>query len=311
MRARRDSAPSRPLLAPDLMARVRQIQIRTHRLVSSALQGAYRSNFRGAGIEFEEVRPYLPGDEVRSIDWNVTARTGAPHIKTYSEDRQLILQFLVDTSRSMDFGCGEKSKREAAAEVCALLSFVAAAQQDQVGLTLFAAECGLHLAPDRGHRHVLRVVREVMAAPAGGAGSSLTAVLEHQLRRLKRRALVFLVSDFLGAADEPWDGVLGRLARRHDVIAVRVYDPLEEELPPAGMLLLEDLESGRTLEVDTDSARVRAAWRDAAAARRAALLATLRRAQVDLVDVGTTEDVADPLRRLFHLRARRGGRGSG
>ena len=297
-------------LAPALMARVRQIQIYTHGLVSSALQGAYKSNFRGSGIEFEEVRPYQPGDEVRSIDWNVTARTGDPHVKTYIEDRQLILHFLCDTSRSMDFGSGVKSKREAAAEVCALLSFVAVSQQDQVGLTLFADTCGLHLAPDRGHRHVLRVVREVMAARAGGVGSSLCAVLEHQLRHLKRRALVFVVSDFLGVEKEPWGELLGRLARRHDVICVRVFDPLEEELPAAGVLLLEDLESGRLVEVDTDSRRVRAAWAEAAEARRANLLRTLQRARVDLVDVSTADNVAEPLMRCFHYRARRG-RGPG
>ncbi len=297
------------MLAPELMARGRQIQTRTHGLVSSALQGAYRSPFRGAGIEFEEVRPYMPGDEVRSIDWNVTARTGDPHVKTYIEERQLTLQFLVDTSRSMDFGSESKSKREAAAEVCALLSFVAASQQDQVGLTLFADTCGLHLSPERGHRHVLRLVREVMAAPAGGVGSSLTNVLEHQLGHLKRRAMIFVVSDFLGAEAEPWGRVLARLSRRHDVICVRVYDPLEEELPRAGVLLLEDLESGRLIEVDTDSARVRAGWAEAAAARRATLLETLHRAHVDLVAVSTVGDVAEPLMRCFHMRALRAGRG--
>jgi uncharacterized protein (DUF58 family) len=153
-------------LAPELMARVRQIQIRTHELVSELLQGSYRSTFRGAGIEFEEVRPYLPGDEVRSIDWNVTARTGVPYIKTYVEERQLVLQLLVDTSLSMDFGSGEKTKREAAAEVASLLSFVAVQEQDMVGLTLFDEEPGLHLKPEKGTRHVLRVVREVMAAPS-------------------------------------------------------------------------------------------------------------------------------------------------
>ena len=138
------------VLAPELMARVRSIQIRTHRLVSGALQGAYRSNFRGTGIEFEEVRPYLPGDDVRSIDWNVTARTGEPFIKTYVEDRSLVLQLLVDTSRSMDFGSGRKTKREVAAEASALLAFVAARNQDQVGLCLFAEEPGLHLPPKKG-----------------------------------------------------------------------------------------------------------------------------------------------------------------
>ena len=294
------------LLGPELMARVRQIQIRTHRLVSSALQGAYRSNFRGTGIEFEEVRPYMPGDEVRSIDWNVTARTGEPHVKTYVEERQLVLQLLVDTSRSMDFGSVEKTKREVAAEVCALLAFVAMANQDQVGLCLFDEQPGLHLAPDKGSRHVLRVVREVVAAPAGGRASSLSAIVEHQLRHLKRRSLVLLVSDFLGTDPETWRDPLARLARRHDVICVRVADPLEARLPDAGLLLLEDLETGRAVELDTSSRAVRARWEAEAAARREALLAATRRARADLVEVATDRDVGDPIVRCFARRARRG-----
>jgi uncharacterized protein (DUF58 family) len=155
--AKKAEAP-REWLAPELMARVRTIQVRTHKLVSSALAGAYRSNFRGTGIEFESVRPYEPGDDVRTIDWKVTARVGEPFIKTYVEDRTLILQLVVDTSRSMDFGSGEKSKREAAAEVCALLALVAGRNQDQVGLCLFADEPGLHLAPKKG-QHLLRLIQ--------------------------------------------------------------------------------------------------------------------------------------------------------
>ena len=299
------------LLAPELMARVRRIQIRTHQLVSGALQGSYRSNFRGTGIEFEEVRPYQPGDEVRSIDWNVTARTGEPHIKTYQEDRQLVLNLLVDTSRSMDFGSGEKSKRQTAAEVSALLSFVAASNQDAVGLSLFAVETERHLAPDKGSRHVLRIVREVVGARAEGASSSLARILEEQLRHLKRRTLIFLVSDFHGVEDEPrWADVLARVCRRHDVICVRVFDPFEEELPEAGILLLEDVEDGRTVEVDTRSRRVRETWRAAAERRRALLLEGLRRTRADLIELSTEADVADPVMRCF-LRRARGGRFGG
>jgi uncharacterized protein (DUF58 family) len=298
------------LLAPELMARVRAIQIRTHRLVSGALQGAYRSSVRGTGIEFEEVRPYLPGDDVRSIDWNVTARTGEPFIKTYIEDRSLVLQLLVDTSRSMDFGSGKKTKREVAAEVCALLAFVAMRNQDQVGLCLFAGEPGLHVAPKKGQHHVLRLVREVVAAPAGGSKTSLAAVLEHQLRHLKRRALVLVISDFLGL-DEDWADPLARLARRHDVIALRVFDPLEEELPEHGLVELDELESGRGRALDARSPRVRAAWSAAARARRAAVSAALRRARVDLAEISTALDVAEPIARLFARRAGRQGAATG
>jgi uncharacterized protein (DUF58 family) len=295
-------------LAPELMARVRTIQVRTHKLVSSALQGAYRSNFRGTGIEFEEVRPYQPGDDVRSIDWKVTARVGEPFVKTFVEERTLILQLLVDTSRSMDFGSGEKSKRQAAAEVCALLAFVAARNQDQVGLCLFADEPGLHLAPKKGAHHVLRLIREVMAAPATGRGSSLQGVLEHQLRHLKRRSLVLVVSDFLGTDGDSFEDPLARLARRHDVIAVRVFDPLEEVLPRAGWVELSEIESGRALDVDARSARVREAWEGAARARRDALASRLRKAGVDLVEVTTSGDVAEPIARCFSRRAARHGR---
>jgi uncharacterized protein (DUF58 family) len=300
--------PASTGLTPELMARVRKIQVRTNKLVSSALAGAYRSNFRGTGIEFESVRPYEPGDDVRTIDWKVTARVGEPFIKTFVEDRTLILQLVVDTSRSMDFGSGEKSKREAAAEVCALLALVAGRNQDQVGLCLFADEPGLHLLPKKGQHHVLRLIREVMAAPAAGRGSSLSAVLEHQLRHLKRRALVLVVSDFLGTESEDWTDRLSRLARRHDVIAVRVFDALEEALPESGWLELAEIESGRVREVDARSKGVRAAWAADAAARRARLQASLRKAGVDLVEVGTRGDVSEPIARCFARRAARHGR---
>lgn len=290
------------------MARVRQIQVRAHGLLSTVLQGAYRSTFRGTGIEFEEVRPYQPGDEVRSIDWNVTARTGAPHIKTYIEERQLVLQLVVDSSLSMDFGTLARTKREVAAEVAALLSFVAAANQDQVGLSLFADEPGLHLEPDAGHRHVLRVVREIFAAHPTGSGSSLERVLENQLRHLKRRALVVIISDFLGEDPESWRRTLAKLGQRHDVICVRVYDPFEEELPKSGVIRLEDVESGRELEIDTGSRAVRDRWRADALERTARLASATRRAGIDLVHVATNEepDVAEPIVRCFQKRARQG-----
>ena len=298
---------SGPMLAPELMARVRQIQIRTHDLVSELLQGSYRSTFRGTGIEFEEVRPYQPGDEVRSIDWNVTARTGEPYIKTYIEERQLVLQLLVDTSLSMDFGSGEKTKREAAAEVAALLSFVAVQEQDMVGLTLFDDAPGLHLKPEKGTRHVLRVVREVMAAEARGRGSSLSAVLEHQQRHLRRRALIFVVSDFHDV-DTEWTAVLGHLARRHDVVCVRVFDPFEEELPDAGWITLREAETGRAIDVDTRSPRVRAAWAEDAVRRRNAVKEATLRARAGLIEVDASQNSADPVVAYFKRRAHEGGR---
>jgi uncharacterized protein (DUF58 family) len=297
------------------MARVSQIQLRTRRLVNDVLAGAYRSTFRGSGIEFEEVRPYQPGDEVRSIDWHRTAHKGETYVKTYVEERELTLVFLVDISRSMDFGSAELTKREVAAQFCALLAFVAQRQQDRVGLCLVGEEPGLHLEPRKGAGAVARVVREVIAAPATHGHADLEGALELQLRTLRRRSLVFLVSDFHGveegqAGDELSD-VLRRVGRRHELIAVRVADPFEEALPAAGILRLEDVETGRELEVDTRSSRVRAAWAEAAAARRAALEATLLRSKVELIALRTDESIGEPVGRFFNRRRRAPSGGTG
>jgi uncharacterized protein (DUF58 family) len=292
------------LLAPELMARVRQIQVRTRRLVDDVLSGAYRSTFRGSGIEFEEVRPYLPGDDVRSIDWNRTAHIGEPYVKTYVEERELTLMFLVDSSRSMDFGSRDLTKREMAAQFCALLSFVAQRQQDRVGLCLFGEEPGLHLPPRKGAGSVSRVVREVVAAPASAGGADLSEVLELQGRTLQRKSLLFLVSDFLGDPTE-FSDALTRVGRRHEVIAVRVVDPFEEALPAAGRIRLADLETGADVEVDTRSARVRAAWAKAAVERRRSLFEVLTRAHVDLIELRTDESIGEPVARFFNQRRSR------
>jgi len=282
--------------------------------VNDVLSGAYRSTFRGSGIEFEEVRPYQAGDDVRSIDWNRTAKTGEPFVKTYVEERELTLVFLVDTSRSMDFGSGRWTKRETAAQFCALISFVAMRHQDRVGLVLFGDVPGLHVPARKGGQHVLRVVREVIAAKPTSGGTDFQAVLEHQARTLRRRSLLFLVSDFLGArggapngGGRDWTDTLASLARRHDAIAVRVFDPFEEDLPEAGWLKLAELESGREVELDTRSARVREAWSQEAKQRRAELARTLLRSRVDLIELATDRSLADPVVRFFRERRRRQG----
>jgi uncharacterized protein (DUF58 family) len=300
------------LLTPDLMRRVTQIQLRTHRLVNDVLSGAYRSSFRGTGVEFEEVRRYQPGDDVRSIDWSRTAKMGEAYVKNYVEERELTLSLLVDTSGSMDFGSGELTKREAAASLCALLAFVALRQQDRVGLSLFGERPGLHLAPRKGAGAVARVVREVIAARPTRGGTDLGAALEAQERTLRRRSLIFVVSDFLGlesgAVAQRWGDVAARLARRHDLIAVRVLDPFEEDLPAAGLVRLAEIENGGELELDTRSAAVRGRWAAAAVARRAALRASLMRARVELRELSTSGDLAEPVVAFFRRRAhRRGG----
>lgn len=289
------------LLPPDLMARVSQIQIRTRRLVNDVLAGAYRSSFRGSGIEFEEVRPYQPGDDVRSIDWNRTAHTGETFIKTYIEERELTLMFLVDTSRSMDFGSQELTKRELAAQFAALLSFVAQRQQDRVGLCMFGEEPGLHLPPRKGANSVARVVREVIAAPAASGGTDFEAVLELQARALRRHTLLFLVSDFHGGIP-PESETLMRVARKHEVVAVRISDPFEELLPSAGRIALRDLETGARVDLDTRSDRVREAWAARARERRESLETELGRAQIELIDLSTAASIAEPVVRFFNRR---------
>ena len=253
--------PSPPEPAPrmqtaaELMARVRQIRLRTRRLVSSTLAGGYKSSFKGSGLEFEEVRAYQHGDDVRAIDWKVTARKREPHVKTYREDRALTLHFLVDTGPTMDFGTRRVTKRELAAELVALLSFVALDNRDQVGLTLFGRETGLHLDPGRSSAHVSRLVREVIAAQTSRPGrhgpSDLVGQLEERQRGHARHTLMFLVTDFhgwLGAEDAERRDELRRLllalSGRHDVIVVPVSDPFERDLPAAGLLELFDPATG-------------------------------------------------------------------
>lgn len=311
----RDDAPEgarTAMLPPDLMARVRQIQIRTHRLVNTALSGGYRSTFRGSGLEFADVRAYQPGDEVRRIDWNVTARAGEAYVKNYAEERELTIQFVVDTSLSMETGSRVRTKRETAAQFCALLALVALRHQDKVGLALFGARPGVHVPARKGGQHVLRVVREVIAAEPERGGSAFAEVLEHQSRVLRRRSVVFLVSDFLApvassSGGKTWVEHLETLARRHDVIAVRVTDPLEIDLPPAGLVEMVESESGRRVEVDSGSRRVRDAWRERALARRAETAATLARARADLLDLDTVREIGEPILGFFRRRAKRHG----
>ncbi len=288
-------------IAPELLARVRQVHLKTHRLVNTALAGSYRSTFRGQGIEFEEVRPYIPGDDVRSIDWNVTARTGEPFIKTFREERELAIHILVDTALPMDFGTRRWTKREAAAQFAGLLALVALQHQDRVGLTLFGPEISFHLSAGKGRQHALRLIREVLAAPTSSRQSDLASTLGFAGRVLRRRSLVFLVSDFLNVGDE-WTESIARLARRHDLIAVRTIDPFEDELPDVGLLTLRSVTDDGVLEIDTHSGTVRQAWESAASRRRETIHAALASARVDRFDLRVEQDLASPLVELFRRR---------
>jgi len=306
----------------EILRAVRRVQLRTRRVVTDAVAGGFRSVFRGSGMEFEEVREYVPGDDVRSIDWNVTARTGRPHVKKFVEEREQTVYLVVDVSASMRFGSGAASEasrprsvRAAAAELAAVLAFAAADAGDKVGLLLVSDGVELELPPRGGTRQAFRITRESLYRGTNSPGTSLGAGCEHLARVLKRHAYVFVLSDWLEELG-PLEGPLGRLGRRHDVVALRLLDPLHEAPPPAGLVRLHDPEVGHSVLVDTGVAAVREAWRERARARAGRLRAVLRRQGIDLVDVPVAERraprepaaslaVVDPLVAYLRRRERR------
>jgi len=316
------------VLAKDIIQRVREIQVRTGRPVADVLAGEYISVFKGRGVEFDEVRPYVPGDDIRTIDWKVTARTGEPYVKRYIEERQLTLMLMADVSRSQNFGSGARSKREAAAELCALLAFSAIRNDDKVGLTLFHGGIEQYIPARKGQKHALRVVREVLAhgldSKAEGAaesrsrwlprfsswrrprGPSDSTDIGHAMKFLLsvmvRKTICFVVSDFF---DEGYEQALRAANRKHDVIAVLVTDPREFEIPPIGLVALRDAESGRTRLYDTGSSAFRRQVQSAAEQRLGDLERRLGRSGIDFIHIDASESVVDPLVRFFRMRERR------
>jgi uncharacterized protein (DUF58 family) len=286
----------------ELARQVRLLEITTRHTVTEVFAGEYSSAFKGRGIEFSEVREYQPGDDVRTIDWNVTARSGKPFVKRFKEERELTVILAVDLSASGDFGTQARSKRELAVEVAAVLGFAAARQGDRVGLVIFTDRVELYVPPKKGARHALRLIRELLAFEPEGRGTDLHAATEHVARVATRKAVVFLVSDFLDAGVE--DAVRA-VAGRHDVIAVRVHDPRDERLEPAGMVEVRDPETGERAVLDTSSRRVRAAYEALAAEHRESLAMTLRRYGVDEVELATDRPYVHDLVELFHARERR------
>jgi uncharacterized protein (DUF58 family) len=286
----------------EILRAVRRVQLRTRRTVADMVAGGYRSMFRGSGMEFEEVREYVPGDDVRAIDWNVTARTGRPYIKKFVEEREQTLMLGVDVSASTRLGSGARNVRQAAAELAAILAFSAVGAGDKAGLLAFSDRVELELPPRTGTRQAFRITREALYREAAAPGTSLAMACDHLARVLKRRAYVFLISDFL---DERYDRELGLLARRHDVVALRLSDPRHRALPDVGLVPWRDPETGALMHVDTGSARVRAAMERLAAEREAALRDLLLRRGVDLVDIAVGRSVVDPLVAYLKLRERR------
>jgi uncharacterized protein (DUF58 family) len=292
------------MLTPELIKKIRRIEIRTRRLVNDSFAGEYHAIFKGRGMEFDEVRPYQPGDEVRTIDWNVTARTGAVFVKRYVEERELTVMLLVDASASGHFGTATRFKREIAAELAAVLAFSAITNNDKVGLLIFTDKLELFIAPRKGRRHVLRLIRDLLAFEPSGHRTDLKLALDTINRVLKRRSIVFLISDFL-TAPQSYSSVLQISNRRHDVIAVTLSDPREWEWPSVGLVALEDTETGQIQWVDTGSRHWREAFTDRVSELHLARERTFRKAKVDRISITTDAEYVTPLTFFFEKRARR------
>jgi len=286
----------------DILRKIRRLELRTRRLVESSFAGQYQSVFKGRGMNFEEVRPYAPGDEIRAIDWNVTARTGEPYIKKFTEEREMTVMIVLDVSASGDFGSVEQSKRELAAEVAAILAFSAIHNNDKVGLLLFSDRVELFIPPKKGRLHILRLIREMLYFQPQGRGTDLYGALEYMNKVVTRRAVVFLISDFLaGDFTRP----LTVSARRHDMVALPVIDPAEEVLPDVGVILLEDPETGEQIEVDTSRRTISRNYSELAARRTKELAAVFGARGIDTVPLRTDRDYLPVLRSFFDRRGRR------
>jgi uncharacterized protein (DUF58 family) len=290
------------VIPKEILRKVRQIEIRTNREVTDVLGGQYHSVFKGRGMEFEEVREYQPGDEVRAIDWNVTARFGHPFIKKFKEERELTVMLVVDVSASGQFGSVRQTKNELAAELAAVLAFSAIRNNDKVGLIMFTDRIERFVPPQKGRRHVLRVIREILAFRPQATGTNIAGALDYLNSVQRRRAVCFLLSDF---QDKSFLTQLRVTGKRHDVVALSLRDPREDELPPVGLLELRDAETGERALVDTFDRRVRQAFAQRATARLAKLRELLRSAAVDHIEIRCDTDYMLPLVKFFRMRERR------
>ena len=292
----------KPQVKEPLRRRVHDLEILSARLLRAGFAGDYHSAFHGRGIEFSQVREYFPGDDIRTIDWNVTARTGHPHVKRFTEERELTVMLLVDSSASTHFGSVRQFKQELAAEIAALFAFSAITNNDKVGLAIFSDRIEMSLPPRKGNRHVLRVIREILNHVPAGRGTDIPMALDHLNKVTRRRCVVLLLSDFL--APELRRPL--RIAnRRHDLIAVVLEDPRESELPALGMIALEDPESGETALVDTSDRRVRDEFARRRAAARQERDRMLRSLDVDAICVRTDRPYTQAMLRFFRERERR------
>jgi len=291
----------------EILRKVRQIEVRTNLLVTDTLAGQYHSVFKGRGMNFDAVREYVPGDEVRTIDWNVTARAGRPFVKKFIEERELTLLLMVDVSASGDFGSGVQSKRELAAEVASVLAFSAVKNSDKVGLVLFSDQVELYVPPRKGRRHVLRIVREVLGFEPARRGTDIARALEFVNDVTARRAIVFLLSDFQtgGAPAEALRRVIRQTNRRHDLVALPIDDARESALPDLGIIAIEDAETGELVELDTRNPQVRRRFAEVAEERASQLRRALNAESVDSLRLSTDQAFVPSLMAFFRNRARK------
>ena len=290
------------MLPIEVMRQVRRLQLRARRAVQTLFGGEYRSTFKGTGLSFEDVREYQPGDDVRAIDWNVTARMGQPFIKRYAEERELTVMLVLDISGSMNFGTSRQTKRNVAAELAAVLAFAAITHGDRIGLLTFSDDVELNLPPEKSIRHAMRILREVLFQEPQGRGSNLVAALEQLNRVQRRRAIVFLFSDFLS---DGIDEILKQTAQHHDLIAIRVTEPLERAWPTVGLVSLEDAETGEMQLIDTNSKQFQRDFADTVQDHEERFARLTRGSQTDVVEVSTDGKHFDALLNFFRQRERR------
>ncbi len=290
------------MIPATLLKKVRKIEIRTTRLVNDLFGGEYESVFKGQGIEFADVREYVPGDDIRTIDWNVTARTGHPFVKKFVETRELTVFFLVDMSGSQYFGTTDKLKSEIAAEITAILAFSAVKNNDKTGLLIATEGVEKFIPVKKGRNHALRVIREILGYQPKKKKTRLAQAIEYLYRVQTRTSVVFLISDFM---DEDYEKALKILSQKHDVVAVHLHDPLEQQIPKVGLLELVDRETGKTILVDTSSPQFQKKFRQTTDQKRASLEKLFKRLQIDRIDIPANASYIDPLFKFFKSREKK------
>ncbi|MBU1086842.1 MAG: DUF58 domain-containing protein [Candidatus Omnitrophica bacterium] len=290
------------MLPKEVLDKIRRIQIKTSRMVNDVFAGQYHSVFKGRGMEFDEVREYQPGDEIRTIDWNVTARMGHPYIKKFVEERQLTVMLMIDASGSSYFGTQHKLKSEQAAELCSVLAFSAIKNNDQVGLIIFSDRIEQFIPPRKGLRHVLRVIREVLYHKPRGIGTDIAMALEYLNNVIRKKAICFLISDFLGCEFKQEIKITNK---HHDLVAMTITDPAEENLPRAGIIKLQDNETKQEFYIDSSDKKVRAEFAQNSKEKREERERLLRQAGVDIVDIKTNVPYTEALYRFFRTRGKR------